>query len=118
MHHTSHFTRHTSHVARHTSHVTHRFIFFFLRRTLLLADVLGATHLVVLYLIPHLTYFSSELHAFITMRILESESGGNYSMLEVRVGAEGGSQVPVEQLKTMQAAGQLRWHTLCITRLV
>ncbi len=41
------------------------------------------------------------------MRIMESESGGSYSMLDVRVGAgEGGSQVPAEQLKLIQAAGE------------
>jgi hypothetical protein len=39
------------------------------------------------------------------MRILETEGGGGYSMLDVRVGSEGSSNVPVEQLKTMQAAG-------------
>ena len=42
------------------------------------------------------------------MRIIETEGGGGYSMLDVRVGSEGSSHVPIEQLKAMQAAGALR----------
>ena len=56
--------------------------------------------------IPLLNIFP-ELHAFITMRIFESEGSGAYSMLDVRVACEGSSQVSLEQLKAMQTAGHL-----------
>jgi hypothetical protein len=48
-----------------------------------------------------------ELLAFLTVRLLESEAGGSYSMLDVRIGGgDSGSQVPVERLKMMQTAGE------------